>query len=431
MSSRSRRSSLLTLLFLNAVGITRPWDLRSYTGNGLALMTGRKLAYGDFHTERFLTQLARADAASALTAALARWTHDLWTPPSPSASAVYYVDGHRKAVYSDALIPRGLIGRTGKILGCRALSLLHDEQGHPLLVTTSRGDQHLMTGLPSLVSLFETAAPTVQVKRMVVDREGMGGDFLATLSKGGQTVITLLRSDQYTGVESFSDVGPFVPLDHDRHGAVIREVASARCALPIPSEKGAFLSLTVALIRDLRRQVICPPPNDEEPSPWYADLPDRFAWWSDPAWQGVPAPAPPTAPKLIPIVTTASEADPVELVHRYTARWPVQENIIKDWLLPLGLDVNHGFAKIPVVNSEVAKRREALERRLENIRGWGAKAKERAHRASVLSTRLWRETKEWGEAQYRELDRFAQTVEEPRWSGRKRHPQVDSTQDRH
>jgi len=186
MSSRSRRSSLLTLLFLNAVGITRPWDLRSYTGNGLALMTGRKLAYGDFHTERFLTHLARTDAASALTAALARWTHDLWTPSSPSASAVYYVDGHRKAVYSDALIPRGLIGRTGKILGCRALSLLHDEQGHPLLVTTGRGDQHLMTGLPSLVSLFETAAPTVQVKRMVVDREGMGGDFLATLSKGGR-----------------------------------------------------------------------------------------------------------------------------------------------------------------------------------------------------------------------------------------------------
>src|SRR6266581_8635458 len=44
---------------------------------------------------------------------------------------VFYVDGHRKPVYADALIPRGLIGRTGKILGCRALVVLHDREGHP------------------------------------------------------------------------------------------------------------------------------------------------------------------------------------------------------------------------------------------------------------------------------------------------------------
>ncbi len=44
---------------------------------------------------------------------------------------VFYVDGHRKPVYADALIPRGLIGRTGKILGCRALVVLHDQEGHP------------------------------------------------------------------------------------------------------------------------------------------------------------------------------------------------------------------------------------------------------------------------------------------------------------
>ena len=38
-------------------------------------------------------------------------------------------------------------------------------------------------------------------------------------------------------------------------------------------------------------------------------------------------------------------------------RWPAQENIIKDYLLPLGLDTNHGFTKVAVENSEVAKRR--------------------------------------------------------------------------
>src|SRR5712691_451209 len=65
-----------------------------------------------------------------------------------------HVDGHRKPVYSDTLIPRGLVGRLGAILGCRALVLLHDEQGHPLLATTHRVDQHLMVGLPSIIERY-------------------------------------------------------------------------------------------------------------------------------------------------------------------------------------------------------------------------------------------------------------------------------------
>ena len=47
---------------------------------------------------------------------------------------VFYIDGHRKAVYADHLIPRGLVGRLEKVLGCRALVVLHDQEGHPLLV---------------------------------------------------------------------------------------------------------------------------------------------------------------------------------------------------------------------------------------------------------------------------------------------------------
>jgi hypothetical protein len=45
---------LLTLLFLPAVGLHRFWDLRSYTGRKLALLTGRSRPYSYRHTERFL-----------------------------------------------------------------------------------------------------------------------------------------------------------------------------------------------------------------------------------------------------------------------------------------------------------------------------------------------------------------------------------------
>jgi len=98
----TRRGLLLTLLFLQAVGLKRTWDLRGYTGQMLALLTGRDRAYGYRHTERFLAELASLGADALLTEALARWTASLWKPglqrrelPVP----IFYVDGHRKPVY--------------------------------------------------------------------------------------------------------------------------------------------------------------------------------------------------------------------------------------------------------------------------------------------------------------------------------------------
>jgi hypothetical protein len=160
--------------------------------------------------------------------------------------SLYYIDGHRKPVYADALIPRGLIGNSGKILGCRALVLLHDEEGHPRLATTHRGDQHLTVGLPQILARYEQAAGKAAQTRIIVDREGMAAQFLADLVAAGRTVVTVLRTDQYEGLSSFTEVGAFVPLEHDRQGNLIREVAAASFALPLPDQPGASLPLRVA-----------------------------------------------------------------------------------------------------------------------------------------------------------------------------------------
>jgi hypothetical protein len=48
-----------------------------------------------------------------LTDALAAWTAKLWLPGKEAgneAAPVFYVDGHKKPVYSTHLIPRGLSG---------------------------------------------------------------------------------------------------------------------------------------------------------------------------------------------------------------------------------------------------------------------------------------------------------------------------------
>jgi hypothetical protein len=403
------RRQVLTLLFLEAVGLRRTWDLRGYTGQALALLTGRRLAYGYRHTERFLAELAQVGAAEALTQALASWTITLWKPRPHLADGlvpVFYIDGHRKAVYADHLIPRGLVGRQGKILGCRALVVLHDQEGRPLLMMTHRGDQHLTAGLPAIITRYEQAAGLHNVERVVVDREGMAAEFLAALASEGRTVVTVLRTDQYSGLESFREVGEFLPLRVDRQGQVIREVALARFSLPLPEHRGQELELRVALIRDLCRHVRCSEQSKDEDGPlrWDEKPDGTHEHWLDEGWTATPLPAAPTTPKLIPIVTTATEADAVELAQTYTRRWLAQENAMRDWLIPLGIDVNHGFAKMPVINSEVAKKREALQRRLENVQRWADAARKRMHNASKLYTKRCKLTKERATELYRVLN---------------------------
>ncbi len=403
------RSQVLTLLFLEGVGLRRTWDLRGYTGHALALLTGRPRAYGYRHTERFLAELAQVGADAVLTDVLARWTADLWKSRLHIAGSpvpVFYIDGHRKAVYADHLIPRGLVGRLEKVLGCRALVVLHDQAGHPLLMITHRGDQHLTMGLPALIMRYEQAAGLHSVERVVVDREGMAAEFLAGLASEGRTVVTVLRTDQYTGLESFREVEDFLPLRVDRQGKVIREVALARFRMPLPEHPGQELDLRVALIRDLRRHVPCEerPEDEDGPLRWDEKPDGTHERWLEAGWQATPLPASPTVPKLIPIVTTALEADAVELAHTYTRRWPAQENAIRDWLIPLGIDVNHGYAKTPVINSEVAKKREALQRRLENVQRWADGARKRMHNASTLYRKRCTLTKERADALYRDLN---------------------------
>jgi len=400
---------LLTLLFLCAVGLKRTWNLRTYGGDALALVTGRMVAYGYRTTERFLAQLAQADADGPLTDALTRWTAHLWTPadspgtpptdhllaaegaandllPDDLVRPILYIDGHRKPVYSDVLLPRGLVGRTGKVLGSRTLILLHDDRGHVLLPLTARGDAHLTAEAPRILERYAQATDQPLRAAVVIDREGMGASFLFTMLLAGHTVITCLRSDQYDDLESFTDVGSFIPLTTDAQGHLVREVASARFRLTVPDPEPVVLELQVALVRDHTWRVPLAPPADPT-ADWCADLDGEAAmWWLD-DWVAPPAPPVPTQPKLIPLVSTDPTLDPQAMVRLYTARWPCQENIIKGWLVPLGIDVNHGVGKTPVANSEVAKQRAELEQRDRTLQQRVANARQRLEAALARKVR--------------------------------------------
>ncbi len=282
------------------------------------------------------------------------------------------------------------------------MMLLHDVHGHPLLATTHRGDTHLTAGMPHLVERYEQLSARHTVQRLVVDREGMSAGFLNRLAKSGCDIVTVLRGNQYEGLESFTDVGEFVPLSIDRQGKVTREVAAARCSLPLPDHVGERLELRVALVRDLRRLVPQLTEGGSGSHPLtYLDSPS----WFDNGWVATPAPVVPTEPALVPIVTTAGDVDPVELARVYTHRWLAQENVIRDWLIPLGLDRNHGYSKAPVPNSEMEKKRATLEKRLANCSRWGERARLASLRAQKTSSHRWKRAKAHGREAYSGLNR--------------------------
>src|SRR6266487_1436943 len=303
---------ILTLLFFPVAGLARTWDLRSYTGTMLAVVTGRERAYSQRYAERFLARLAHAGAAEPLTKGVAKWTWQLWQTGQPSSEqptppAIFYIDGHRKAVYSDVLVPRGPVGKLGgKILGCRELVVLHDAQGHPLLATTHRGDYHLTIGLPEMLRCYEQAIDLpLLMQRVVVDREGMAAEFLAQLTLEGRQVVTLLKADQYKDEQSFQQVGEWRPWRFNRQGQMICEVAAARFALKRAGNAPPPLEVEVALIRDWRKlQVVEGTGEATDVQDWQADLAPKPQHFWEEGWQALPAPPAPTRPKLIPVETS-------------------------------------------------------------------------------------------------------------------------------
>ena len=101
-----------------------------------------------------------------------------------------------------------------------------------------------------------------------------------------------------------------------------------------------------------------------------------------------------------------------------------QENVSQDFLLPLGLESNHGYGKTPIGNEEVAKKRAAFEKRLRNVEQWAVKALERSRKAGRLSDRLWKQTKRSGAERSQELNDPQDALREQGMEYGERHAQI-------
>lgn len=354
-----RERHLLTLLLMPALGSFKPHALETYSGTALGLATGRQRPYSADEMEHFVLNCVRVGWTESLTAAVAGWATQLWASREPGEAetpAYLYWDWHVKAVYSDYPIPRTKHGTRQQIVGARKQLMLHDAGGHLLFLRTYRGDTHLIAGMVDGAAYYEGLAESRRLTHQIFDREGLSvAHFKDLLAQDEpRQFITCLKSNQYTGLDSFESATAFTPFRYDHRGRVVQELAEAGYELPDRRAGEDSLPLRAILLRRPARCCASTPedsPEDEAP--------------------------------LHVLITSDWETPATDIAHWYRGRYPKQENAIRDWWLPLGGDINVGYDKRPVENSELAKRKEELEGQMKTLERYLTASQERLQKAQA------------------------------------------------
>jgi hypothetical protein len=104
--------------------------------------------------------------------------------------------------------------------------------------------------------------------------------------------------------------------------------------------------------------------------------------------------------RLQVIITVDKDTPATKIAEFYRGRYPQQENAIRDWWIPLGGDVNVGYDKHKVENSELANQKEKLETRLERLERYIPACKTRMQRAQRRYDKYAQQRQaEWNAAQ--------------------------------
>jgi hypothetical protein len=341
-SPTARQHHILTQMMMPLLEMFKPRELDSYSGTILGLLTGRGRPYSNDEMVHFLSSGVTVGWGEALTADVTRWATQLWVEDAEieGTTGHVYWDWHVKTVYSDYHIPRTKHGTSDRVVGARKQLMLHDEAGHLLFLRTYRGDTHLINGMIDGAAYYEGLEESRRLTHQVFDREGLSVVYFKELlgeDEHERQFITCLKSNQYDGLNSFESCSSFEPYRYDKHGKPIQEIAEAKYEMPDRRRGAEPLSLRAVLLRR---------PVDERQEE--AEDDEKEA-------------------RLFAIITPNWNALATEIADWYRARQPQQENSIRDWWVTLGGDVNIGYDKRKVENSELAAKKKELEARLERL----------------------------------------------------------------
>jgi hypothetical protein len=338
----ARQQHVMTQIMMPMLDIHKSCHLNSYSGTVLGLLTKRERPYSGDEMGHFLSSGVAVGWGKKLTADVACWATQLWTNDARAEGMTQHVywDWHVKTVYSDYHIPRTKHGTSDRIVGARKQLMLHDKAGHLLFLRTYRGDTHLIDGMIDGGAYYEGLAESRRLTHQIFDREGLSVVYFKELlgdEDHERQFTTCLKSNQYDGLGSFESCTPFESYRYDKHGKPIQEIAEAKYEMTDRRKDEDALSLRAVL---LRRSVGATKEESEDGE---------------------------QEARLFAIITSDWHTPAIEIADQYRARQPRQENSIRDWWVSLGGDVNIGYDKRKVENSELATQKEKLEARLERL----------------------------------------------------------------
>ena len=314
------------LVYMPIFQMERIWHFKTvYPRDGLGALCGTGLPY-KYHTmDKFLREISLLDIDKQLSRDLARAYLEVFGLKFETREEqTFYIDCHKKVLWTKKNVPKGLHATRNKILKCLDVYFIHDCSGMPILPWSRPGDSHLVHELLPIVGELEKAVGENIVKLAIFDREGLSLALFCEITERGKRFITILRDNQY---DSEAD---FLFDEGSRWEPITIETAKGRKRYKI---------------KDGRKIL-----TDKQSNKQY----EVRAILAKDLSSG-------EMPVFVTNIMKSEEPDAKHIVRAYIKRWD-QENSFKQMKPGLYLDTNHGTKTVAMKENRVIKRKiEKLE----------------------------------------------------------------------
>ena len=318
-----------TLLYMPIFQMERIWHFKTvYPRDGLGVLSGSGLPY-KYHTmDNFLRELPRLDIDKILSRDLARAYIEVFNLSfETKEEQTFYIDCHKKVLWTKKNVPKGLHATRNKILKCLDVYFIHDCNGMPILPWTRPGDSHLVNEIMPIIEELEKSVGKEIVKLVIFDREGVSVALFREFTERGKRFVTILKTNQYDSEDDFifekGSKWKYVTIKTAKGKKRFKIKEGGK--ILVEQDSGKKYELRAILAKDLGTGKM---------------------------------------PVFITNIIKSEEQDCTKIVKKYIKRW-FQENSFKQMKPGLYLDTNHGSNGVALKENRVIKRKiEKLEQEL-------------------------------------------------------------------
>jgi hypothetical protein len=189
-------SRFMTLVMLPLLGIGRLSELsRKQIDVSGVNINGVNYAYSTL--SQFLGQMERVNAGEYLQQTLCLWDREL----AEGGIRLIYLDGHVKGYHTKRCMNVGKVTNKNKVMAGTKEVVVQDEKGHIMALREYPIDLHLVHAVLEMCLEFKRDG---QKPVAIIDREVNSLELGKAYAEEHIGLITILKKDQYKGVEDFS-----------------------------------------------------------------------------------------------------------------------------------------------------------------------------------------------------------------------------------